>query len=115
MSGVLTPLRAQIVVRGLHVSRGGRPVLTGVDLTASAGIRLGVVGENGRGKTTLLQALAGSLTPDRGAVRRVGSLGIVDQELRAEGRTVGDVVDAELAAHSGCGVRPISRPRRTGW
>jgi macrolide transport system ATP-binding/permease protein len=99
VSRVLAPARAQLVVSDLHVSRGGRPVLTGVDLSAAPGVRLGVVGENGRGKTTLLRVLAGTLTPDRGAVRRVGSLGVVDQELRADGRTVGDVVDAELAEH----------------
>jgi len=99
VSRVLAPPRAQLIGSGLHVSRGGRPVLTGVDLTASSGVRLGVVGENGRGKTTLLRVLAGTLTPDRGVVRRVGSLGVVDQELRADGRTVGDVVDAELATH----------------
>jgi macrolide transport system ATP-binding/permease protein len=90
---------------GVHVARGGRPVLTGVDLTVSAGDRLGVVGENGRGKTTLLQVLAGTLTPDSGSVRRAGTFGVVDQEIPVPAdRSVGDLIDVELA-----GIRAILR------
>jgi macrolide transport system ATP-binding/permease protein len=72
-------------------------VLVGVDLAVAAGDRLGVVGENGRGKTTLLQVLAGRLAPDTGSVRRSGSIGVADQELPiADDRTVGDLIDVEL-------------------
>jgi macrolide transport system ATP-binding/permease protein len=95
--------RAHLSASDLHVNRGGRPVLRGVDLLVSAGDRLGVVGENGRGKTTLLQALAGTLVPDAGAVRRVGTLGVADQEIPVPAdRTVGDLIDVELA-----GVRAV--------
>ncbi|WP_435832435.1 ABC-F family ATP-binding cassette domain-containing protein [Nonomuraea rubra] len=90
--------RAHLNATGLRLSRGGRPVLTGVDLTISPGDRLGVVGENGRGKTTLLQVLAGTLTPDSGTVHRAGTLGVADQEMPvAAGGTVGDLIDVELA------------------
>jgi len=82
----------------VHVSLGGRAVLTGVDLVASAGDRVAVVGENGRGKTTLLRVLAGRLTADRGEVRRAGGIGVADQQLPLAGTdTVGDLVDVELA------------------
>ncbi|MEV0582173.1 ATP-binding cassette domain-containing protein [Nonomuraea sp. NPDC050310] len=82
----------------MSIARAGRPVLTGVSLTVSPGERLGVVGENGRGKTTLLQVLAGVLPPDSGTVTRAGSLGVADQEIPAgAGRTVGDLIDVELA------------------
>ncbi len=90
--------RAHLRATDLHLARGGRPVLVGVDLTVAAGDRLGVVGENGRGKTTLLQVLAGRLAPDRGSVRRSGSIGVADQELPiGDDRTVGDLIDVELA------------------
>ncbi|WP_431925471.1 ABC-F family ATP-binding cassette domain-containing protein [Nonomuraea jabiensis] len=90
--------RAHLKTIDLHLARGGRPVLTGVDLTVSPGDRLGVVGENGRGKTTLLQVLAGTLVPDSGTVHRAGSIGVADQEIPiALDRTVGDLIDVELA------------------
>ncbi|UBU09378.1 ATP-binding cassette domain-containing protein [Nonomuraea gerenzanensis] len=90
--------RAQLNATALRLSRGGRPVLTGVDLVVSPGDRLGVVGENGRGKTTLLQVLAGALAPDSVTVHRAGTLGVADQEVpvAADG-TVGDLIDVELA------------------
>ncbi|MEV4067421.1 ABC-F family ATP-binding cassette domain-containing protein [Nonomuraea dietziae] len=90
--------RAHLNATDLHLSRGGQPVLTGVDLTVSPGDRLGVVGENGRGKTTLLQVLAGALAPDSGSVHRTGTLGVADQEMPLGGdRTVGELIDLELA------------------
>ncbi|MGI5290194.1 ABC-F family ATP-binding cassette domain-containing protein [Nonomuraea polychroma] len=90
--------RAHLHATDLYVSRGGRPVLTGVDLAVSAGDRLGVVGENGRGKTTLLQVLAGTLASDAGTVHRAGTLAVADQEMPiGDDRTVGDLIDHELA------------------
>ncbi|TDQ47211.1 ABC-F family ATP-binding cassette domain-containing protein [Actinorugispora endophytica] len=90
--------RVHLSTADLRLSRGGRPVLTGVDLTVSPGQRLGVVGENGRGKTTLLQALAGTLRPDSGTVRRVGTIGVAGQEVPIDAdRTVGDLIDVELS------------------
>jgi macrolide transport system ATP-binding/permease protein len=78
----LAPARAAHVrASGVHVSFGGRPVLAGVDLVAAAGDRVAVVGENGRGKTTLLRVLAGDLPTDRGEVHRAGSVGVADQQL----------------------------------
>ncbi|MFD4006898.1 ATP-binding cassette domain-containing protein [Brachybacterium paraconglomeratum] len=87
--------------RELQLSRGGRVLLTGIDLTLVPGAVLAVVGENGRGKTTLLEALAGTLEPDAGTVEHHGALGVVRQELAtadaAGPRTVGDLLDALLA------------------
>jgi ABC transport system ATP-binding/permease protein len=47
-----------------------RTLLKNLSLTISSGDRIGVVGINGVGKTTLLNIVAGTLTPDTGAVRR---------------------------------------------
>ncbi len=90
---------AHVRAAGVHLSFGGRPVLAGVDLVASAGDRLAVVGENGRGKTTLLRVLAGDLPVDRGEVRHAGSVGVADQQIPLGSTdTVGNLVELELAA-----------------
>lgn len=82
-----------LVADGLTFGYPGRPVLDGVGLSASAGDRVGVVGENGAGKTTLLRLLAGDLEPTAGEVRRSGSVSVVQQELDVPaGSTIGDLV-----------------------
>jgi ATP-binding cassette subfamily F protein 3 len=54
--------------RGLTKSFGGREVLSGLDLELAAGARIGVLGPNGGGKSTLLRILAGAEHPDAGTV-----------------------------------------------
>jgi macrolide transport system ATP-binding/permease protein len=79
---------AHLRARGIQVVLGGRPVLSGADVTVSHRSRLALVGENGRGKTTLLRVLAGDLVPDEGRVERAGTVGVVHQSLDArEGET----------------------------
>ena len=90
--------RAHIRLSGVGVTLGPRRVLTGMDLTVSAGSRLALVGENGRGKTTALRVLSGDLTPDAGTVSRTGDVGVIQQHLDASGqRTVGDQIASEIA------------------
>ncbi|MEU4806163.1 ABC-F family ATP-binding cassette domain-containing protein [Actinosynnema sp. NPDC023587] len=90
---------AHVRASDVHVSYGGRPVLAGVDLVAGRGERVAVVGENGRGKTTLLRVLAGDLPVDRGEVHRAGSVGVADQQLPlGPADTVGALIDLELTA-----------------
>ncbi|HLR55980.1 MAG TPA: ATP-binding cassette domain-containing protein [Actinomycetales bacterium] len=55
--------RAQLAVRGVSLTRGATPVLNDVDLAVTPASRIAIVGENGRGKSTLLQVLAGNLIP----------------------------------------------------
>ncbi len=50
--------------------RPDRALFESLSLTMSAGDRLGVVGINGTGKSTLLRVLAGSAEPESGVVRR---------------------------------------------
>ncbi len=90
---------AHIRADAVHVTRGARPVLTDVSVTVSARSRLALVGENGRGKTTLLHVLAGLLNPDTGTVTRSGSIGMARQELQmVPGTTVGTLTAAALRA-----------------
>jgi ATP-binding cassette subfamily F protein uup len=55
---------------------GSRSVLRDVTLGVAAGDRIGVVGRNGDGKSTLLRLIAGAEAPDAGAVTRSGRLDI---------------------------------------
>src|SRR3954471_2861278 len=57
-----------LAARGLRKSFGGRSVLRGLDLDVADGARIGVLGPNGGGKSTLLRILAGLEEPDAGAV-----------------------------------------------
>ena len=89
--------RAQLTATGVTVNRGGRRVLTDAAVRCGLGTRLAVVGENGRGKSTLLHVLAGRLAPDAGHVHLVGTLGLAEQELDAPAeRTVGHLLDDAL-------------------
>jgi ATP-binding cassette subfamily F protein 3 len=56
--------------RGLKKSFGGRLILDGLDLELADGMRVGVLGPNGGGKSTLLAILAGLEEPDGGTVTR---------------------------------------------
>ncbi len=55
---------------------GSRSVLREITLGVSAGERIGVVGQNGGGKSTLLRLIAGAEEPDAGLVTRAGDVGV---------------------------------------
>jgi ATPase subunit of ABC transporter with duplicated ATPase domains len=74
---------ATLTARGLSLSFGPSPVLAGIDLTVAPGMRVGVVGPNGTGKSTLLRVLAGALAPDDGTVAAApptATVGLLPQE-----------------------------------
>jgi ATP-binding cassette subfamily F protein uup len=87
-----------------QVSKGfaAREILTDVTLGISEGDRIGVVGANGQGKSTLLDLIAGVEQPDSGQVTRLGSLrlGVLDQgdDLDPD-QTVRNVLLGERAEH----------------
>lgn len=74
----------------------GEPVISGVSLDVRRGERLGILGPNGGGKSTLLRLLLGELEPDDGEVR---VLGVDPASARASGRIgyVPQRVTAELS------------------
>ena len=53
----------------LAVGYGGRPVLEGLTFAVEPGERVGVLGPNGGGKSTLVRALLGELDAARGPAR----------------------------------------------
>ncbi|MCX6354854.1 MAG: ABC-F family ATP-binding cassette domain-containing protein [Candidatus Aureabacteria bacterium] len=71
-----------ISVEKVHLSLGGQPILTGVDLTIKDGECLAVVGPNGCGKSTLLKAIVGVEHPDTGEIRmpKQTTVGYLPQE-----------------------------------
>ncbi|MGE0824574.1 MAG: ABC-F family ATP-binding cassette domain-containing protein [Candidatus Binatia bacterium] len=66
-----------VVAQKISYSFGQKRILTDIDVTLTAGMRLGLLGPNGSGKTTLLKLLAGALTPDTGTIERAEHLQIV--------------------------------------
>lgn len=94
-SSATTPvLRAS----GLSRAYGDRRVLTDLSFAVDPGHRLGLVGENGIGKSTLLRLLAGVEEPDTGDVARPADLAYLAQEppFGAEA-TVAEVIGDALA------------------
>ncbi|MFM2071797.1 MAG: hypothetical protein RLZZ623_2060 [Actinomycetota bacterium] len=57
-----------LLVRGLDVGYGHRPVLFGIDIDVNEGEIVALLGTNGAGKSTLLKAISGVVEANRGAV-----------------------------------------------
>ncbi|HEX6737683.1 MAG TPA: ABC-F family ATP-binding cassette domain-containing protein [Vicinamibacteria bacterium] len=76
-AGTERKTRRLLVAEGLAKSFGARPVVRGLDLVLSPGMRLGLLGANGSGKTTLLRLLAGLDAPDAGTVTHAPNLQVV--------------------------------------
>jgi ATP-binding cassette subfamily F protein uup len=71
-------------LESVHKSFGVRPLLDGVSLGIAEGDRIGVVGLNGGGKTTLLEVLAGIEPPDEGRVSQNRGLRLAVVTQRSE-------------------------------
>jgi ABC-2 type transport system ATP-binding protein len=63
---------AAVVIRDLHVRRGGRLILPGVSLRVAHGRVTGLLGPSGSGKTTLMRAIVGAQIVERGTVKVLG-------------------------------------------
>lgn len=65
-----------VIAEGLAVERGGNRLISGLDLTLGPGQRLGIIGGNGSGKTSLLKVISGELQPAGGRLRHAPELRI---------------------------------------
>ena len=79
-----------------------RPLLDNVSLGVNEGERIGIVGRNGGGKSTLLKIMASTLEPDEGRVAKSNAvrIGILSQtDTAAMGATVREVVLGDIPVH----------------
>jgi ATPase subunit of ABC transporter with duplicated ATPase domains len=75
-------------VRELSIEVGGRPTLARASFTLRAGDKVGLVGRNGAGKTTMLKVVAGEAPATAGVVLRPDALGYLPQNPRPRGAGV---------------------------
>jgi ATP-binding cassette subfamily F protein uup len=69
-------------IDSVTIERGGARLVDDLELRVAAGQRIGVIGPNGCGKTTLLLAIQGELEPNGGELRRGSNtrIGYLDQQ-----------------------------------
>jgi ATPase subunit of ABC transporter with duplicated ATPase domains len=94
-----------VAVEQVSLTLGTHTILDGVSLGVNGGARIGVVGRNGGGKSTLLRVLAGDQEANSGRVTRVGMLSVgllrqvdtIDPESTVREAVLGDLPEHEWA------------------
>ncbi len=90
----------------LHLEFPTKVVFDSVSLGVDEGDRIGIVGRNGDGKSSLMAMLAGRLEPDAGRVTVRGgvTVGVLDQgDVLDDAETVGHAVVGDAAEHEWAG------------
>jgi len=84
---------------GLRLDRGARTLYRGVDLNARDGERVGLVGANGSGKSSLLAAILGRAPLDSGSIDApaLERIGWIDQDIDPGG---GGAIDFVMSGHA---------------
>ena len=99
--------------RAISKAFGGQTVLDDVSIALDGRDRVGVVGPNGVGKSTLLRVLAGLEAPDAGSVERAPrqlAVGYLPQEPEA---VAGETLLGYLARRTGVAAASAELDRRT--
>src|SRR5690606_37481462 len=68
-----------ITISNLSMHYGGPDLLNGVSLDIEPGAKIGLIGQNGTGKSTLLKLMMGQLEPTKGELHRQRNLNIAYQ------------------------------------
>lgn len=101
----MAPSNPSALINADRISKsfGIKPLLEDVSLGVHEGQRIGVVGLNGGGKTTLLEILGGITEPDSGRVSRAGGITVATVTQRGElpegARVAEVVVGTDTAEH----------------
>ncbi|MGB0112748.1 MAG: ABC-F family ATP-binding cassette domain-containing protein [Ilumatobacteraceae bacterium] len=106
-------MAASLITRSLTVVRGPLVVLDAVDLTLAPGHRVGLIGPNGVGKSTLLGALAGRVPLDSGSIEvapPTANIGLLPQEPE---RSESELVVDFLARRSGVAAAQVALDEAT--
>jgi len=93
-------------LESVTVAHGTRLLMDGVSLGVSEGDRIGIVGRNGGGKTTLLKTLVKAEEPHSGRVTHTSGLrvGVLTQDVRVDVRlTAHQAILGETAEHTWAG------------
>jgi ABC transport system ATP-binding/permease protein len=94
--------RNLLSLKAVEKGYGSRSVLRGVTLGVAAGERIGVVGQNGGGKSTLLRLIGGAEEPDAGTLIRGGDVGVAllgQHDDLDERSTIRETLVGERAEH----------------
>jgi ATPase subunit of ABC transporter with duplicated ATPase domains len=92
---------ATLVAQAVAKQHGAQPVLEGVDLSVGPETRLGILGPNGVGKTTLLRILAGLDEPDGGRVTLVPPTATVGYRAQEREVVASETLAGYLARRTG--------------
>ncbi len=96
---------------GISKSLGGQKIVSDLSLRVLRGDRLGIVGPNGVGKTTLINMLTGDLAPDTGNVRHGSNLEIVTLDQKREDLKANKTLADSLTGGRGDQVIINGKPR----
>ena len=72
-----------LAVHELEIRVGARLLMENVSFRVERGDKIGLVGRNGAGKTTMTKALAGEAAPTDGTIQRSGEIGYLPQDPRS--------------------------------
>ncbi|MDQ2724533.1 MAG: ATP-binding cassette domain-containing protein [Actinomycetota bacterium] len=102
-----------LTAKAVSLGRGDQPILSAVSLSVGPRTRLGVVGPNGIGKSTLLRVLAGMETPEAGSVERSPATLRVGYLAQEPDGVAGESLLGYLARRSGVAAAGAELDRRT--